>query len=80
MNVLRRITCFLRGHRCYRTGRYSFLLEEWKCERCGKIYVAHGDFGSYLLPGDAESDALFRMWSDLNPPPPSSQDPPENVP
>ena len=61
---VRRILCFFRGHPCEPTGRHAILVVEWKCKRCGGIYVTHAHYGNDLLPADDDSDRLFRDCMD----------------
>lgn len=61
---LRRIKCLLKGHPCKPTGRSAILLVEWKCERCGGVYVSHVHHGRVLADADAHSDQIFRDYLD----------------
>jgi hypothetical protein len=59
-HMVRRITCFLRGHPCEPTGRHAILLVEWKCKRCGGLYVSHAHHSNALMSADDGSDRIFR--------------------
>ena len=58
--LVRRIACACYGHQCEPTGRHAILLMEWKCKRCGGIYVSHLHHGNALRDADDKSDRLFR--------------------
>ena len=62
--MVRRITCCLRGHPCEPTGRHAILLVEWKCKRCGGLYVSHAHHGNALMSADDGSDRIFRDCMD----------------
>lgn len=63
--LVRRIVCFFRGHPCDPTGRHAILLMEWKCKRCGGIYVSHAHHGNALIDADDDSDRIFRDCMDV---------------
>lgn len=58
---MNRLLCFLFGHLCEPTGRRGIVLREWRCERCGGLYISHRDYGNAIVPADEDSD---RMLSD----------------
>ncbi len=60
----KRILCFFGGHPCEPTGRRGIVMKEWRCQRCGGLYVSHADYGRCLLPADATTDMIFatRDW------------------
>lgn len=62
--LVRRTVCFFRGHPCEPTGRHAILLMEWKCKRCGGIYVSHAHHSNALLSADDGSDRIFRDCMD----------------
>ncbi len=55
-----KLRCFLCGHPCDPTGRHGIVLIEWKCRRCGGLYVSHVEHGNALVRADADSDQIFR--------------------
>ena len=57
--VFDHIRCLVYGHRCEATGRHGHLLHEWRCLRCGGVFVSHVDYGSLLIPADKDSDQIF---------------------
>ena len=62
--MVRRMACFFLGHPCEPTGRHAILLVEWKCKRCGGLYVAHAHHGNALMDADNDSDRIFRDCMD----------------
>jgi hypothetical protein len=62
--LVRRVLCFVQGHPCQPTGRTAILLTEWVCQRCGGTFVSHKEHGNALVPGDPDSDRIFRDWMD----------------
>lgn len=55
-------SCRFGGHPCTPTGRRGVTLREWKCQRCGGIYVSHTAYGNTLIPADSASDIIFTRW------------------
>lgn len=58
--LVRRVACWCKGHTCHPTGRHAILLVEWRCERCGGLYVSHAHHGNALIAADEVSDFIFR--------------------
>ncbi len=54
-----RLACFICGHPCVPTGRHAILIAEWKCQRCGGLYVSHAHYRN-VLPADEGSESIFR--------------------
>jgi hypothetical protein len=63
-SVVRRVWCFVTGHPCEPTGRHAILLREWRCKRCGGLYISHAEYGNCLLPADSGSDRILRDCMD----------------
>lgn len=57
-----KLLCLFLGHRCYSTGRCSWALKEWLCDRCGDKYVSHAEF-NMLISADKDSDRIFENSS-----------------
>lgn len=62
--LVRRVRCMVQGHPCEMTGRHAILLIEWRCTRCGGLFVSHLHYGAALASPDAESEQLFRDFAD----------------
>jgi hypothetical protein len=60
MKFLNKLRCFIGGHPCDPTGRHGIVLIEWRCRRCGGLYVSHVDHGTALVDADEGSDRIFR--------------------
>jgi len=57
--LVRRFLCFVQGHPCKATGRRGYALREWRCQRCGGVYISHSDYGRALLPATPDSDEML---------------------
>ncbi len=62
--LVRRLLCMVQGHPCEMTGRHAILLIEWRCKRCGGLFVGHAHHGALLVTPDAQSEQLFRDFAD----------------
>lgn len=59
-----KVLCLVQGHPCEPTGRHAILLREWRCLRCGGLFVSHIEHGNALLPADEDSNRIFRDYAD----------------
>jgi hypothetical protein len=57
--LVRRFSCFVQGHPCEATGRRGYALCEWRCQRCGGVFISHSDYGRALLPATPDSDEML---------------------
>jgi hypothetical protein len=65
--LLLRLFCFFAGHPCLPTGRHGLLLTEYRCTRCGRLYLGSSEYPGRLLPADQGSDRIFRDGGKLLP-------------
>lgn len=63
--LVRRLRCMVQGHPCVLTGRHAILLIEWRCTRCGGLFVSHVHHGATLVSHDAQIEQLFRFTDAL---------------
>jgi hypothetical protein len=57
--LVRRFSCFGQGHPCEATGRRGYALREWRCQRCGGVFISHSDYGQQLIPATPDSDEML---------------------
>ena len=57
--IIRRFLCVTQGHPCEATGRRGYALREWRCQRCGGVFISHSDYGRALLPATPDSDEML---------------------
>jgi hypothetical protein len=66
MTWFKKLLCFFKGHSCEPTGRHAVQLREWKCQRCGGLYVSNEpEYGDMLLPSDGDFVKLFEDYRDM---------------
>jgi len=59
----RKLCCFFLKHPCKPTGRHAVQLREWKCDRCGGVFVSNTpEYGNMLLDSDEDFDTLFKDY------------------
>ena len=57
--LVRRVLCFVQGHSCEATGRRGYALREWRCQRCGGVFISHSGYGRALLPATPDSGEML---------------------
>ena len=62
----RNARCLLKGHDLEPTGRDCFVLKEWRCRQCHRIFVSNIYYPGGLLPGDEASDSLFKSIDEVH--------------
>jgi hypothetical protein len=63
-HFVRRFICLVRSHPCEATGRRGYALREWRCQRCGGVFISHIDYDRVLLPATPASDEMLTRHGD----------------
>lgn len=62
---MRKLLCFLFGHKYYYVKRLSYTSRKISCGRCNKMFVMNDDARA-ILPWDDDFEKIYKMLEEFN--------------